>query len=159
TATTSASTASRATASCRSFSQRTRRRPSTAPTNGCRSRTAVAVSAVWSPCCARCPPDTSNDVLSAKFPLQFAGALALRQTSHSFRRGTVLRVGVGLSAERDSERAASEAAEMALQSAGLTKADAVLVFATTPHGPGFTRVKIGRASCRERGAIGEEGER
>ena len=52
----------------------------------------------------------------------------------------MLRVGVGLSAERDSERAASEAAEMALQSAGLTKADAVLVFATTPHGPGFTRV-------------------
>ena len=67
----------------------------------------------------------------------------------------MLRVGVGLSAERDSERAASEAAEMALQSAGLTKADAVLVFATTPHGPGFTRVtRTVGATCSTRAVVG-----
>jgi small ligand-binding sensory domain FIST len=52
----------------------------------------------------------------------------------------MLRVGVGLSAERDSERAAEEAASAALRSGGLTNADLLLVFATTPHGPGFTRV-------------------
>jgi small ligand-binding sensory domain FIST len=52
----------------------------------------------------------------------------------------VLRVGVGLSTERDSARAAAEAAAVALRSGGLERADCLLVFATTPHGPGFTRV-------------------
>ncbi len=52
----------------------------------------------------------------------------------------MLRAGVGLSTERDSARAAAEAAEAALRSCGTDKADLLLVFATTPHGPGFTRV-------------------
>jgi small ligand-binding sensory domain FIST len=52
----------------------------------------------------------------------------------------VLRAGVGLSSDRDSAHAATEAATAALRSANLAKADLVLVFATTPHGPGFTRV-------------------
>jgi small ligand-binding sensory domain FIST len=52
----------------------------------------------------------------------------------------VLRAGVGLSTERDSARAAREAAAAAMRSGRLDRADLVLVFATTPHGPGFTRV-------------------
>ena len=52
----------------------------------------------------------------------------------------MLRAGVGLSTERDSARAAAEAARSALCSADLERADLLLVFATTPHGPGFTRV-------------------
>ena len=52
----------------------------------------------------------------------------------------MLRAGVGLSTDRDSAHAATEAATAALCSAGLTKADLLFVFATTPHGPGFTRV-------------------
>src|SRR5436309_8157788 len=52
----------------------------------------------------------------------------------------MLRAGVGLSTDRDSERAAASAASAALCSAGTEKADLLLVFATTVHGPGFTRV-------------------
>jgi small ligand-binding sensory domain FIST len=52
----------------------------------------------------------------------------------------VLRAGVGLSTERDSARAAREAAAAAMRSGRLDRADLVLVFATTPHGPGFTQV-------------------
>jgi small ligand-binding sensory domain FIST len=52
----------------------------------------------------------------------------------------VLRAGVGLSTDRDSARAAAEAASGALRSAGVGAASVVLVFATTPHGPGFGRV-------------------
>jgi small ligand-binding sensory domain FIST len=52
----------------------------------------------------------------------------------------VLRAGVGLSAERDSTRAAVEAATIALRSAGAPRADACLVFATTAHGPGWGAV-------------------
>jgi small ligand-binding sensory domain FIST len=52
----------------------------------------------------------------------------------------MLRAGVGLSTERDSGRAAAQAAGNALRSGGITEADLVLAFATTPHGPGFTRV-------------------
>ena len=52
----------------------------------------------------------------------------------------MLRAGAGLSTERDSARAAAEAASFALRSADLERADLVLVFATTPHGPGFTCV-------------------
>lgn len=52
----------------------------------------------------------------------------------------MLRAGAGLSTERASNRAATEAAAAALRSAGVSRADLVLVFATTPHGPGFTRV-------------------
>ena len=67
----------------------------------------------------------------------------------------MLRVGVGLSAERDSERAAAEAAEAALHSAGLTKAEVVLAFATTPHGPGFTCVtRTVGATCGTRAVVG-----
>src|SRR2546425_2313477 len=67
----------------------------------------------------------------------------------------VLRVGVGLSAERDSERAAAEAAEVALYSAGLTRAEVALAFATTPHGPGFTCVtRTVAATCGTRAVVG-----
>jgi small ligand-binding sensory domain FIST len=52
----------------------------------------------------------------------------------------VLRAGVGLSTDRDSAHAATDAAAAALRSADLAKADLLLVFATTHHGPGFTRV-------------------
>ncbi len=52
----------------------------------------------------------------------------------------MLRAGVGLSTDRESERAAVEAAVGALRSADLQRADLLLVFATTAHGPGFTRV-------------------
>ena len=52
----------------------------------------------------------------------------------------MLRAGVGLSTERDSARAAAEAAGIALRSADLARADVLFVFATTAHGPGFTRV-------------------
>src|SRR5207245_9177618 len=52
----------------------------------------------------------------------------------------VLRAGAGLSTERDSARAAAEAAGSALRAAHLQRADLLLVFATTPHGPGFTRI-------------------
>jgi small ligand-binding sensory domain FIST len=52
----------------------------------------------------------------------------------------VLRAGVGLSTDRDSAHAATQAATAALRSADLARADLLLVFATTSHGPGFTRV-------------------
>jgi small ligand-binding sensory domain FIST len=52
----------------------------------------------------------------------------------------MLRAGVGLSTERDSGRAAAQAAGNALRSGGIVQADLVLTFATTPHGPGFTLV-------------------
>ena len=67
----------------------------------------------------------------------------------------MLRVGVGLSAERDSERAAAEAAEVALHSAGLTRAEVALAFATTPHGPGFTSVtRTVATTCSTRAVVG-----
>ena len=67
----------------------------------------------------------------------------------------VLRVGVGLSAERDSERAAAEAAEVALHSAGLTRAEVALAFATTSHGPGFTSVtRTVATTCGTRAVVG-----
>ncbi len=52
----------------------------------------------------------------------------------------MLRAGVGLSIERDSARAAAEAATAALRACGRDRAHLLSVFATTPHGPGFTRV-------------------
>ena len=52
----------------------------------------------------------------------------------------MLRAGAGLSTDRDAECAATEAARAALASGALERADLVLVFVTTPHGPGFTRV-------------------
>ena len=67
----------------------------------------------------------------------------------------MLRVGVGLSRERDSARAAAEAAACALRSAEIDKADLLLVFATTPHGPGFTRVTRTAAEvCETRNVVG-----
>lgn len=51
----------------------------------------------------------------------------------------MLRVGVGLSTERDSARAAAQAADVAMCSGGIEHADAALVFATTHHGPAFGR--------------------
>jgi small ligand-binding sensory domain FIST len=67
----------------------------------------------------------------------------------------VLRVGVGLSRERDSARAAAEAATCALRSAQIDRADLLLVFATTPHGPGFTRVTRTAAEiCETRNVVG-----
>jgi len=52
----------------------------------------------------------------------------------------VLRAGAGLSTDRDSARAAAEAAAGALRAAGIDRADVLLVFATTAHGPAFGRV-------------------
>jgi small ligand-binding sensory domain FIST len=67
----------------------------------------------------------------------------------------VLRAGVGLSTERDSKRAAADAAAGALRSAGVEKADLLLVFATTPHGPGFTQVTRTAADvCGTRDVVG-----
>lgn len=67
----------------------------------------------------------------------------------------MLRVGVGLSTERESARAAAEAAATAMESGGLERADLLLVFATTPHGPGFTRVtRTAGEVCRTRQIVG-----
>ena len=52
----------------------------------------------------------------------------------------MLRAGAALSTDRDSARAAAEAAAGALRAAGIERADALLVFATTAHGPAFGRV-------------------
>jgi small ligand-binding sensory domain FIST len=79
----------------------------------------------------------------------------------------MLRAGVGLSTHRDSARAAAEAATAALRSGCLDEAQLVLVFATTPHGPGFTRVTRTAAEvcgtrevvgCSAAGVIGGEDE-
>lgn len=79
----------------------------------------------------------------------------------------MLRAGVGVSADPDTERAAAEAADRALKQAGLREADAALVFATTPHIPRMDRVrrvlreKTGAASlagCSAQGIITMEGE-
>lgn len=51
----------------------------------------------------------------------------------------MLRVGVGLSTERESARAAADAAGAAMRTGAFERADAAFVFATTAHGPGFTR--------------------
>jgi small ligand-binding sensory domain FIST len=67
----------------------------------------------------------------------------------------VLRVGVGLSRDRDSARAAAEAADCALRSGQIDKVALLLVFATTPHGPGFTRVTRTAAEvCETRNVVG-----
>ena len=67
----------------------------------------------------------------------------------------MLRAGVGLSTHRDSARAAAEAASAALRSGGLDEAKLVLVFATTAHGPGFTRVTRTAAEvCGTRDVVG-----
>jgi small ligand-binding sensory domain FIST len=67
----------------------------------------------------------------------------------------VLRAGVGLSTDRDSAHAAVQAADGALRSFDLDRADLVLVFATTPHGPGFTRVTRTVAErCGTRDVVG-----
>ena len=67
----------------------------------------------------------------------------------------MLRAGVGLSTERDSKRAAADAAGGALRSAGVDKADLVLVFATTAHGPGFTQVtRTAAETCATRDVVG-----
>src|SRR5262245_29908825 len=67
----------------------------------------------------------------------------------------MLRAGVGLSTHRDSARAAAEAASAALRSGALDEARLVLVFATTPHGPGFTRVTRTAAEvCGTRDVVG-----
>jgi small ligand-binding sensory domain FIST len=67
----------------------------------------------------------------------------------------VLRAGVGLSTERDSARAAREAAVAAMRSGNLDRADLVLVFATTAHGPGFTRVtRIAASECGTPDVVG-----
>ena len=67
----------------------------------------------------------------------------------------MLRVGVGLSTERDSGRAAASAAGAALRSGGIADARLALVFATTPHGPGFTRVtRAVSETCGTRDVVG-----
>lgn len=67
----------------------------------------------------------------------------------------MLRAGVGLSTEKDSGRAAVDAAAAALECAGLDGARVALVFATTPHGPGFTRVtRAVSETCATRDVVG-----
>ena len=67
----------------------------------------------------------------------------------------MLRVGVGLSTERDSGRAAASAAGAALRCGGFPDARVALVFATTPHGPGFTRVtRTVSETCGTRDVVG-----
>jgi len=50
----------------------------------------------------------------------------------------MLQAGVGLSTHKDTERAAAEAARIALTRAGSDHADFALVFATASHGPGYS---------------------
>ena len=67
----------------------------------------------------------------------------------------MLRVGVGLSTERDSGRAAASAAGAALRCGGFSDARLALVFATTSHGPGFTRVtRAVSETCGTRNVVG-----
>lgn len=67
----------------------------------------------------------------------------------------MLRVGVGLSTERDSGRAAASAAGAALRCGGFPEARVALVFATTSHGPGFTRVtRAVSETCGTRDVVG-----
>ena len=67
----------------------------------------------------------------------------------------MLRVGVGLSTERDSGRAAASAAGAALRCGGFPDARFALVFATTCHGPGFTRVtRAVSETCGTRDVVG-----
>lgn len=67
----------------------------------------------------------------------------------------MLRAGVGLSTERDSGRAAASAAGTALRCAGLDDARVALVFATSSHGPGFTRVtRAVSETCGTRDVVG-----
>ncbi len=69
--------------------------------------------------------------------------------------GYVLRAGVGLSTERDSTRAAGDAASAAMRAGGFARADVILVFATTPHGPGFARVtRTAAERCGTRDVVG-----
>src|SRR3989442_11390240 len=67
----------------------------------------------------------------------------------------MLRVGVGLSTDRDTERAGALAASAAMQSGDLSRANLLLVFATTTHGPGFTGVtRTASEVCGTRDVIG-----
>ena len=67
----------------------------------------------------------------------------------------MLRIGVGLSTERDSGRAAASAAGAALRCGGFPDARLALVFATTSHGPGFTRVtRVVSETCGTRNVVG-----
>jgi hypothetical protein len=49
----------------------------------------------------------------------------------------MLQAGVGLSTQQDTEKAALEAAHVALTRAGSSAADFAIVFATASHGPGY----------------------
>jgi small ligand-binding sensory domain FIST len=60
-----------------------------------------------------------------------------------------------LSTERDSGRAAASAAGAALRSGGIPDAHLAFVFATTSHGPGFTRVtRAVSETCGTRNVVG-----
>ena len=60
-----------------------------------------------------------------------------------------------MSTHRDSARAAAEAAGSALRAASIDRADLLLLFATTPHGPGFTRVtRTAGEACGTRAVVG-----
>jgi small ligand-binding sensory domain FIST len=83
--------------------------------------------------------------------LHFRRALALRGALSP----QMLRVGVGISTDRDAERAGALAASGAMQSGDLSRANLLLVFATTTHGPGFTRVtRVASEVCGSRDVIG-----
>src|SRR5215467_12611201 len=50
----------------------------------------------------------------------------------------MLQAGVGLSTQKDTRKAAREAAQTALSRTGSSTADFALVFATAGHGPGYS---------------------
>jgi len=52
----------------------------------------------------------------------------------------MIHAGVGLSTEKDTERASCEATETALAQAGIDTADLAIVFASTDHGPLYSRL-------------------
>jgi hypothetical protein len=52
----------------------------------------------------------------------------------------MIHAGVGLSTEKDTERASWEATETALARAEISAADLAIVFATTEHGPLYSRL-------------------
>ena len=72
----------------------------------------------------------------------------------------MLRAGVGLSVQTDTEKASIEAAGTALKRSGGTSADLALVFATLEHGPHYSLMlrKIKKLRVRPTSwvAVGEE---
>jgi len=79
----------------------------------------------------------------------------------------MLQAGVGLSTQKDTQKAAREAAQTALSRAGSSMADFALVFATAGHGPGYSLLlrtiqQVTRAThvvgCSAGGVLATDGE-